>query len=410
MDYLRRGNKELIKDINRALVIDRIRSGDPISRTEIAQRTKLGLSTITKIIDGLLNQRLVKEVGEGDSSGGRRPIYVDFNYNYGFVVGIKIEKQQVILATTDLRPTVQHKLHLPFTAGASADTVMREIEHGLDQILTGYEERNLACLGIGIGVSGLVDKDAGVLLHSSLLGWDRIEFRAVLQKRYSVPVFVDNDVNVYTLAEICYGFGQELRNFVLVTVGVGVGSGVVQNGQLYRGEYGGAGEFGHYVLVPGGNLCDCGQKGCLETYVNDAFVIAETKRLLSQEKDSVLYDNRRGLSIQDVIDAAAAGDFCARKAVMTAGRNLGFGLLSLVNLLNPAAIILAGEAMVNRDLIIPAVEEILPNNYFARYQPPVKLLVSQLGDDAWEIGAVSMVLNELFQAPIYRNQREARII
>ena len=133
MDYLRRGNKELIKDINRALVIDRIRSGDPISRTEIAQRTKLGLSTITKIIDGLLDQRLVKEVGEGDSSGGRRPIYVDFNYNYGFVVGIKIEKQQVILATTDLRPTVQHKLHLPFTTGASADTVMREIEHGTNR-------------------------------------------------------------------------------------------------------------------------------------------------------------------------------------------------------------------------------------------------------------------------------------
>lgn len=410
MDHLRRGNKELIKDINRTLVLDQIRTKGPLSRTDIAKNTKLGLSTVTKIVDSLAAQRLVREVGEGDSSGGRRPIYVGFNHDYGYVVGVKIERQQVILAVTDLRPAVRIKRTIPFKAGAGADEVLALIVNGLSGFRKEKALAGLPCLGIGIGVSGLVNKESGELLHSSLLGWDRIDFRRYLSRHCEAPIFVDNDVNVYTLAELWYGYGREFRNFAVVTVGAGVGAGLVQNGQLFRGEYGGAGEIGHTVLFPGGNDCLCGQKGCLETYVDDDFVVAEAARLSARNAKSVLRERRGGLGMADILAAAQAGDECAAQALAAAGRNLGVGLVNLVNLLNPGAVILAGEGMSAKQYIVPAAESVLKRNFFAPHQPPVRLLVSTLGDDAWVIGAAAMVLYELFQAPIYRKSLDVKLI
>lgn len=402
MDHLRRGNRDLIKDINRALVVDQVRTNGPLSRTEIAKRTKLGLSTVTKIIDDLLAQRIVEELGEGDSSGGRKPINVGLNYDYGYVVGVKIEKERVILAATDLRPMPRKTRSLPFPAGSDAPSVAAKIVEGLKELMSGSRQ---PCLGIGIGVSGLVNKDDGELLHSSLLGWGRTDFRGFLHERFGLPVFVDNDVNAYTLAELLYGLGREIDNFILVTIGAGVGAGLVLNGGLYRGEYGGAGEIGHMMLFPDGHSCYCGRQGCLETYVNDAYIIREANRTSSTESGG----KRTYRRIEEVLAAAETGVEEARAALRLAGRNLGIGILNLVNALNPGAVILAGEGMAGRQYIVPAVEEVLHGNFFAGHQPEVRLLVSALGDDAWVIGAAAMVLNELFQAPIYRTQRMARL-
>lgn len=410
MDHLRRGNWKLVRDINRALVIDQLRKNGPISRTEIAKQTKLGLSTVTKIMDSLLKQNLVQEMGQGDSSGGRKPIVVDFNYNYGYCIGIRVVKQGFILSVTDLRPAVKSNIRLSFPDNAPVEDVVPVLIEGIGSLIEEENRSGAPCLGIGIGLSGLVNVETGELICSTLHGWNRINFRTLLEDRFDVPVFVDNDVNLYTLAEIMYGYGQLVRDFVVVAIGVGFGAGFALNGTLYRGAFGSAGEIGHTVLVPNGNLCHCGQKGCLETYVNDNYIIETARRQLMWMKESLLYDKRDGLKVTDVFDAARAGDRCAQQVLMNMGQNLGLGLLNLVNSLNPRAIILTGEHLPVAGCFLPVAQAILQESYLAKYEPAVELRISELGEDAWQIGAAAMVINELFQAPIYREKRKLALV
>ena len=405
MEYLRRGNKALIKDLNRALVLYQLRREGPLSRMEIAKQTKLSPSTLSKITEELKEKAMIKEIGEGQSNGGRKPVYLEFNYNFGYVIGIKIEVKRLIIALTNLKAEAIDRIELPFNYGASADEVIDLIIEGVTKITEKNKFNDRRWLGVGIGVSGLVNKKRGELIYSSLLGWSRVPFREILQKKFSVPIYIDNDVNVYTLAELEYGYGRDLNNFILVISGVGIGAGFVFNKQIYRGEFGGAGEVGHMVIYPNGNNCCCGRRGCLEAHAGEKFIIEETKRLLSYEKDSPLYEERFSLNIERVLAAAQQGDYCARNAFSTAGRNLGIGLVNLINTVNPASIILSGENLRGKDYMLPGINEVIDENFFSRYCTAFDLKISELGDDAWERGAATLVINEQFQAPIHRKER-----
>src|SRR5690554_826627 len=407
LENLRRGSKALIKDINRALVLYQLRKKGPLSRTEISKQTKLGQSTLTKITEELKEKEMIKEIGEGVSGGGRKPVYLEFNYDYGYVIGIKIEVKRVIIALTNLKAQVIDKTEFQFNCGASPDEVIAGLVTGVRKIITRNKYAGRRWLGVGIGVSKLVNKERGELIYSTLLGWNQVPFRKILQEKFSVPIYVDNDVNVYTLAELTYGYGQNLNNFILVITGVGVGAGFVFNRQIYRGEFGGAGEVGHMVIFPDGNYCYCGRRGCLEAHAGEGFIVEETKRLLSYEKDSPLYEKRFSLTIESVLAAAQQGDYCAGQAFYTAGRNLGFGLVNLINTVNPASVILAGENMRGKEYMLPGINEVVKKNFFSRYCGSFDLKVSELGDDAWEIGAATLVINEQFREPIYRTEKTA---
>ncbi|HBG16410.1 MAG TPA: ROK family transcriptional regulator [Firmicutes bacterium] len=405
LENLRRGNKALIKDINRALVLDQLRSYGPLSRTDIAKRTKLGLSTLTKITDDLIAQGMIKEIGEGDSSGGRRPVYLEFNSNYGYALGVKIEERRIILALTNLQAEVLEKSYIDYSPGAPADEVIGALIQGISKMMDKNKFLVHRWLGIGIAVSGLVDKNSGCLIFSTLLGWGEVPFRRILQGKFPVPIIVDNDVNAYALAELAYGYGREVGNFILATIGVGIGAGLVLDGKIFRGEFGGAGEIGHMVIYGKGNSCYCGRRGCLEAHTGEKFIVNETKRLLTQEKDSILYGERSTLTFARVLKAAEDGDCCARQAFWTAGYNLGIGLVNLINIMNPATIILAGESMSGQEFLLCGIRELLQTNFFTKYQEKFDLRVSALGDDAWERGAAILVINEHFREPIYRGQR-----
>ncbi|HHT06832.1 MAG TPA: ROK family transcriptional regulator [Hydrogenispora sp.] len=405
MDYLRRGNKTLIKDLNRALVLYHLRRHGPLSQAEIAQQTKLSPSTLSKITEELKERKMIKEVGEGPSKGGRKPVFLEFNYDYGYAIGIKIEVKRVTIVLTDLKAQILDKNEMKFDYGTSSDEVIALIIEGITELTARNKGEDRHWLGVGIGVSGLVNKQKGELIYSRLLGWNRVPFRKILQEKFSVPVYVDNDVNVYTLAELTYGYGQDLNNFILVISGVGIGAGFVFNRQIYRGEFGGAGEVGHMVIFPEGKNCYCGRQGCLEAHAGEKYIIEETKRLLSADKDSPLYAERSSLTIERVLAAAEQGDHHARKALYTAGRNLGIGLVNLINIVNPAAIILSGENINGIEYMKPGLDEVINENFFNQYCKAFDIRISELGEDAWVIGAATLVINQQFQAPILRKEK-----
>jgi predicted NBD/HSP70 family sugar kinase len=404
-DNLRIGSKQLIKDINRARVVREVRDNGPISRSEIARKTGLVLSTITKLCDELVSENLLFEFGEGKSTGGRRPVNLMFNNSYGYSVGVKIEDSSVAVSLTNLKPTILARESIPFTVGAAVEEVMpvifEGIEHMIATIPPGPAEENRGSpreaqlFGIGIAVSGLVEPDTGTLRYSSLLGWRNVNFAQIVGSRFDSQVRVDNDVNCYTLAQEWLGKGKSLCNFVCITIGEGIGSGLIVDRQLYRGAVGGAGEIGHMIVKGGGRRCYCGQRGCLGAY-------ASTKSIL----EAVAERCGRLLSIEEVVKSAREGDTDCLTVLSEAGHAIGWGLVNIVMQYNPEKIILGGEGIIEQEFILPAIREELRQNWFGtRTAFATQLEIDELGNENFLLGASILVLSELLGQPIYNETR-----
>ena len=229
MNGLRKGSKALLRDLNKTLVLNEIRTKGPISRTEISQNTGLSLSSITRIADQLIKEGFIYEEGEGESTGGRRPIHLLFNQYYGYIIGIKIEVRKVIFTLSNLNGEIVAKAIKEYVKGSSSNVVMDIILNEIRLWFSKVNGEGKEILGIGVGVSGIVDTQNGILINSSLLGWNNVSFKSEIQRIIDVPVIVDNDVNAYTLAEMMYGAGKNLDNFLLVECGIGIGAGIVLN-------------------------------------------------------------------------------------------------------------------------------------------------------------------------------------
>ncbi len=401
MENLRIGNKQLIKDINRALVIKWIRNHGPISRTDISKETKLGLSTVTNIVEDLINNKLVFEVGEADSSGGRRPVLLEFNYEFGYTIGIKIEENHIILALTNLKAKILNKVILSCNKGEKSENVILLIVEGINKLIEKSNIPKDRVLGIGIAVSGLINGQKGIVIRSSLLGWSNVQLRERIESEFNVPVYIDNDVNAYTLAELWLGYGREHDNFICLSVGAGIGAGIVIDKKLYIGQFGGAGEFGHSIIQVNGYQCHCGQRGCLEMYASEKFLEKEGNLLLTQFEASILKNS--DFTFETVHKAALGRDSLALELFKRLGEYLGIGLINMINSLNPETIIIAGEGMIAKDYFLPYAKEMADQNFFSKANYQTNYYVSELGEDAWVAGAALLAINQLFPIPIYND-------
>src|SRR3989304_4502913 len=262
------GNRDLIRAINRSAVLNMIKAYGPISRKEIAHRSGLSAATVTGITADLRAEGLVFEKARGDSHKGRPPILLALNPRGGYVVGLKLTESHVIGALTDLEATILAKRTVQL-AGHGQNDAVEALAEAVRALLADGRIRRSQILRGGGGRAGTVDAERGVLRQSPHFGWRNVPLGEMLQRRVRVPVWIDNDVNTLTLAEKWFGEGHGIDDFLTVTVGRGVGMGIVVNGQVYRGMRGGAGEFGHTVIEPDGPPCDCGKRGCLEAFVAD---------------------------------------------------------------------------------------------------------------------------------------------
>ena len=234
------GNRDLIRAINRSTVLNIIKTNGAISRTEIARISGLSAATVTGISADLIDEGLIFEKAEGNSSGGRRPILLAINPRGGYVVGIKLMEDHAIAAITDLEATIIAKHSKEFRDKSLENALNMLVESVNDLVFeVGIDQEQI--FGIGIGLAGIVDARNGILHYSPYVGWHNVPLGDLLRDRLGVPVRIDNDVNTLTLTEQLFGAGQGIDNFLLVTIGRGVGLGIVVNGQLYRGINGGAG-------------------------------------------------------------------------------------------------------------------------------------------------------------------------
>jgi len=390
------GNRDLIRAMNRSIVLNVIKTYGPIARAEVARRIGLSPATVTGITAELIDEDLIFEKDMGDSSGGRRPILLAINPSGGYVIGIKLTETQAIGALTDLEATVIVKrtdnLH-----GRDPEMIVKQLSLLVTELLqmAGLPKKKL--IGVGVGLAGIVDSEQGMLRQSPFFGWRDLPLGEMLRAQVRVPVYVDNDVNTLTLAEMWFGGGQGIDSFLIVTVGRGVGLGIVVNGQFYRGARGGAGEFGHTVIDPEGPTCECGKRGCLESYVGDPGLVRMAAEAVNRGEVPGPIN-----SMSDLLIKAQADEVGVRAIFARAGDILGQGIANLLNIFNPQKIIISGEGTRAGDLLFGPMRESIARNVMPGLARDTSIQIDAWGDDAWAHGAASLVLRQLFVSPLHK--------
>jgi predicted NBD/HSP70 family sugar kinase len=376
----RTGSAGLARDINRAAILRAIASG-PVARAEIARALGLSPATVTSVTRELLERGVLREAAHVPSSGGRPAVLLELVGSAATAFGAKIAPDHLVGVRVDLDGEVLERfdVELDTAAPGSAEAIGATLERWVAE-----SSVDAPLLGVGLGVPGVVAAEGTV--SSPHLGWRGLPLGRILEARLGLPLVVDNDVNTLAVWERLYGRGREVEHFVTVTIGRGVGLGIVAGGDIYHGAGGGAGEFGHVAVAGGTRSCSCGKQGCLETIVADPALVAEarTRGVLGP---------RQGIARLRAL--ADAGDANAAAVFADAGAVLGSAVAGLVNILSPGLVLVGGEGTEAWPHLADAFERAFRSNLF----PPlsgVAVDVDPWDDVKWAIGAAALVLRATF--------------
>jgi len=375
-----------MRAINRQIVLNFVRDRGPISRAEIARRTKLQRSTVSEIVDSLLVEGLIEEVGAGQSTGGRCPTLLALRTTGAAAIGIDIAPTRTTVATSDL-------------AGGLLESEEFETDHNFERTV----ERAVSAArrltergggrieGIGVSLPGLVDSSKGRLLYVPYFNWRDLDIGARIAEGTGLKVTIDNDANAAALAELWFGRADvsEARDFIMVFIAEGVGAGIIFDRQVYRGEGGAAGEFGHMIIgdrapVP----CSCGSYDCWEAFASGRAAVARYSKLAGASA-------ARAMSFAQLIDRALAGEQSAREALGETARFLGIGISNLIVGFSPEVVIVGGAITRAWDLVSDLLSETVRRSV-RRDLPFTRIIPSTIGDRASLMGTISLVLADKF--------------
>ena len=387
---MRRVSPSLIREVNHASILRLIGREGPIARHEIARRLRLSPATVTAATRALIAGGLVRVVDQAASSGGRPALLLGLVPSAAHALGVKIAADHLVGVRVSLDGDVVERFEERFDAAAPSvvGDLVAALRRWTSSRREGGVEEGSVLLGVGVGVPGVVDVAGGGRVDSPMLGWRQLALGDLLQRELDVPVLVDNDVNTLAIAERLYGRGRDVEDFLTVTIGRGVGLGIVLGGDVYRGARGGAGEFGHVPVAADGPRCECGKRGCLEALVADP-------ALAEQARDEGVIG--RGDGIEAVRAKADAGDANARAIYGRAGATLGRSVAALVNVLSPELVLVSGEGTQAWVHLARAFEEEL---HAAVFPPlgPIAVEVDPWDDAKWAHGAAALVLRATFVA------------
>jgi len=375
-----------IRDINRQIVLNYVREREPISRAEIARETDLQRSTISAIVEDLKTEGLVEEVGEGESTGGRRPTMLKLRAAGPIALGVSLTPTCTTIATSDLAGRVIDQEEFPTETDKTLTHVISVIRELASRHKGSIE-------GIGVSLPGLVDPSTGNALYIPYFLWRDLPVSEMISKAVGLPVVIDNDANAVALAELWFGRPEvnDARDFILVLVAEGVGTGIIFDGQVYRGQRGAAGEFGHMVIGRGAPVpCSCGSDDCWEAFSSERAAIGRYMKLSGGA-------NRPEFTFIELVDRALAGEGNAKEALVETARNLGVGISNLIIGFSPEAVVVGGEIARAWDLIETALTETIGKSV-RRGLPSARILPSTLGQKPTLRGALSLVLASKFAA------------
>jgi len=361
-------------------------------RIDLAAHTGISPATVTAVTSDLLRGGLILEEASESSIKtpvrGRPRIDLKIRGDAHLVAGLKVSDASISLVLMDFEGNqiADHECQMD-QIRQPASILADEIARGL-AALTAQAGKKLADLsGVGVGISGVVDADRGLVYWSPSLDQRNVGLGQVLANRLGVPAYVDNDANLVAMAELTFGKGKDHSDFIVITIESGVGMGMVLGGQIYRGTRGCGAEFGHTKVHLEGALCRCGQRGCLEAYVADYALVREANSV-----GAVSLNTPTSQAVTTILSAARSGDTTARRVVDRAGRMFAMGLANLVNIFDPELVILAGEQIEFDHLYADAVIEEMRKSTVEIDKPAPKVVVHKWDNFMWARGAAAYAL------------------
>jgi N-acetylglucosamine repressor len=386
---MQRGTFQLMKSVNKSIILNKIRTAEPISRAQIAKETSLTPPTVSSIVKELLEEGLVRESQLGESSGGRKPTMLHINSGAFYVIGVDAGPETVECVLTDLTGEILQRTKQKLNKPLSSEIFISILKDNIRAILQGDIDHS-QIIGIGIAMHGVVDVETGTSLVAPNLDLRNIPIKHELEKEFQITIKVENDARAMALGESWFGGHGEVDSMVAVNIGQGVGAGVVMNGKLYHGAQGIAGEFGHMTIDLNGALCECGNPGCLQTFVSGTAIAERAANKIKDETPSTGHE---------VFELAQQGHAPSIQLLQETGSIIGIGLTNLIHLVNPRKIVLGGGVMKSEDFLMPEILETIHKRALTTEAKQTSVTVTQLGEDATLLGAVSLLLVELF-API----------
>jgi predicted NBD/HSP70 family sugar kinase len=365
-----------------------IRDGSVTTRAEVGRVTGLSRTAVAARVAALQASGLVLEGAEASSTGGRPPARLAFNADAGVVLAAAIGRSRTQLGVCNLAGEVLTAVNVDQEIGLGPDELMPDIAKRLEILLDESGHSSAEVRGIGLSIPGTADTARGCSLDSpTMSGWDGIALPPYLRELTDGPIRLDNDANVIVLSER-RGQRDRFDDMVLVKASTGLGAGIVAGGVLQRGALGGAGEFGHTKTPEAtGISCRCGDTGCLEAIAAGWAMV----RQMQQQGHDVIH-------IRDLVDLAVGGDTDARRLIRESGRHIGEVLAGAVNLLNPEALVIAGDMAKVYDILVAGLRETVYGNASALATRELRILPSTHGEQAGVIGCATMILDHVLSA------------
>lgn len=405
MDYQNFSDLSFIREIHLSIILRQIHNQSPLSRTQLANLTNLNKSTVSNLIDELIERGLVNETGQEESLIGRPTALLQINPGAGGIIGVEFGVDFVAVILTDFIGTTLWRQRQEADPTEAQDATIDQTLNIVDEAIALAKSNGLRLLGLGISTPGTVDTQEGLLISAPNLHWRNVPLGKIFSNHTSLPIYIDNDANAAALGEHLFGVARQVNSFICIYAGVGVGGGLFLNGELYRGVGGFAGEIGHCTFISETFQppCHCGKSGCWETYANQYSVIERVRTRLEEKRNSliptIMAEKNSPLSFQIIVDAADAGDNEAGEALAEAGSALGIGIANLINIFNPQMIVIGGPMSIAGKYFMTALEESVKKRALDDNLANTDILLSNFGANASLIGAVSLVIQAVIANP-----------
>lgn len=392
-------NQHVVKKENKSLVLKAIKSNSPISRADIASSTGLNKGTVSSLVNELLDENLTNESGPGKSSGGRRPVMLHFNQVAGYSIGIDLGVNYILGILTDLNGVICSEEKVSFT-NLTYEEILMELHKIIDMLIASAPPSPYGIVGIGVGVPGVVNKDKKILLAPNL-NWRNVDLKTTLEQKYKVPATIENEANAGAYGEKNFGVGKEFNNIIYVSVGIGVGVGLILNGELYRGNNGFAGEFGHMTIEVNGSKCSCGNEGCWELYAS------EKSLMLNAERSDLGKDLNNDFSLEKIIDLAHAGNTDSIHLFEQIGKYLGVGINNIINIFNPEQVIIGNRMAEAEQWLTTPLTNWIHNQSLWFSQKDLQIDFSNLLIHSTALGVAAFSTEEFLNNNIYNDDVQA---
>jgi glucokinase-like ROK family protein len=394
-------NSKYINKLNTIRILSLVRNNSRISRAEIAKQSGLSAPTVSRIVEQLIKDGLIREIGAGKSSGGRRPTLLEFSGHDTYIIGIDLGTTQILGVLSDLSADVIAEIKKPNYVEEGFLRIMQRTSGIITELKDQLSGSSQRICGIGMAVAGLINQQRKIVEFSPDFKWHEVDVVGELSKQHDIPIIFDNVTRVMALGELWYGIGKQLKNFICVNVGYGIGAGIIIDGKPLYGPTGMSGEFGHTTMEKDSLVqCDCGNYGCLEALASGNAIAKSAQKALKSKGRSILTNMCKGdvssITAEMVANAAKQGDPLAGSVFESAVEYLGIGIANLINILNPEAVVIGGGVAQAGDILFNKVRKTVLARSLKKISKDVQIVPATFGMKASVMGAVSLVANDVF--------------